>query len=372
MTAISPVRMPKWGLSMQEGKIVDWWKEQGATISEGDDLVDIETSKITNVFEAPQAGILRRIVADKDETVAVGGLIAVIAEADVADSEIDAFITDFQANFTPGEGDDDAAGAMALELVEANGARIQLGRAGAGEGVPIVLLHGFSGDLNNWLFNLDALKDVAPVIALDLPGHGGSTKDVGDGSLAALAATIGAALDALEVTKAHLVGHSLGASVAARLAADRPALAASLSLICPASFPGTQINEAFLDGVVSARRARDLKPFIEMLFADPSLVTKDMLEDMIKFKRLDGVDEALAILRDRLVAPGDAQALAADLSNIASATIIASRQDRIVGVPDEGALPAGFKTIWIDDAGHMPHLEKAAEVNAALKAAIGG
>ncbi len=119
--------------------------------------------------------------------------------------------------------------------------------------------------------------------------------------------------------------------------------------------------------MVEARRARDLKPFVEMLFADKSLVTKNMLEEMIKFKRLDGVEDALAVLRDRLVAADDAHALARDLAKIPSATVIVSKRDTIVAAPDASALPPGFKLAWIDSAGHMPHLEKAAEVNAILK-----
>ena len=48
------------------------------------------------------------------------------------------------------------------------------------------------------------------------------------------------------------------------------------------------------------------------------------------------------------------------------------REDRIVGAPDEAALPAGFKVAWIAGAGHMPHLEKSAEVNALLAGQVSG
>jgi pyruvate dehydrogenase E2 component (dihydrolipoamide acetyltransferase) len=108
-----------------------------------------------------------------------------------------------------------------------------------------------------------------------------------------------------------------------------------------------------------------------MLFADPSAVTRDMTDDMIKYKRLDGVEEALAAIRDRMVAGDDGRALASDLANISGPVhVIASKGDQIVGMPDKSALPANFKLHEIDDAGHMPHLEKAAEVNALLLAAV--
>jgi pyruvate dehydrogenase E2 component (dihydrolipoamide acetyltransferase) len=366
MAAVTPLRMPKWGLSMQEGKIVSWWKQEGAAIAEGDELVDIETSKITNVYEAPSGGTLRRIIAQEGETLPVGSLIAVVADAEVADAEVDAFITEFQANFTPGVDVEEGAGGLRLETVDAAGRAIALGRAGEGSDPPVVLLHGFAGDMNNWLFNIEALAANRPVIALDLPGHGSSSKDVGDGSLSLMSTIVKAALDAIGVGRIHLVGHSLGADIAARFAADNFAQVTSLTLICPASLPGNKISEEFLTGVIEASRARDLKPFVEMLFDDPSIVTKEMIEDMIRFKRIDGVEDALKRLRDRLVEEANAALLSSDLSKIPAATVIASRDDKIVGVPDESALPQAFKLIWIEGASHMPHLEKSADVNAIL------
>jgi pyruvate dehydrogenase E2 component (dihydrolipoamide acetyltransferase) len=370
MAVVTPVRMPKWGLSMQEGAIVDWWKSEGATVAEGEDLVDIETSKITNVCESPVAGVLRKIVAQPGETLPVGALIAVVADAEASDADVEAFITDFQASFVPPETDAESEEALKLSTVDAGGRTIRIGRAGPADGVPVVLIHGYSGDLNNWLFNIEALSEVAPVIALDLPGHGGSSKDVGDGSLKTLADIVARALDALGVTEAHLVGHSLGAAVAARLAIDHTGIARTLTLIAPAGFSQAAVSEEFLSGVIDAQRARDLKPVLEMLLADPAMVTKDMVEDVLKSKRVDGVEEALSVLRDRLVAGADAAALRGDLAALPGGLIIASKADRIVGPPDESALPPGFEVIWIEDAGHMPHLEKAAEVNALLTDAI--
>jgi pyruvate dehydrogenase E2 component (dihydrolipoamide acetyltransferase) len=370
MATVTAVRMPKWGLSMQEGAIVDWWKAEGAAVAEGDDLVDIETSKITNVCESPVAGVLKKIVAQPGETLPVGALIAVVADEAATDAEVEAFIADFQASYVPPAADEASAEALKLSTVDAAGRQIRVGRAGAADGAPVVLIHGYSGDLNNWLFNLETLAAIAPVIAIDLPGHGGSTKDVGDGSLKTLADTVAAALDALGVAEAHLIGHSLGAAVAARLAIDHSGIARSLTLIAPAGFSATGVSEAFLTGVIEARRAKDLRPVMEMLLADPAMVTKDMVEDVLKFKRVDGVEEALSALRDRLVAGEDAAALRADLAAIPAALIIASKSDQIVGAPDDTALPPGFRVVWIEGAGHMPHLEKAGEVNALLAEVI--
>src|SRR5271165_6714431 len=193
MPAVTPVKMPKWGLAMQEGAIVEWWKEEGATVAEGEDLVDIETSKITNVCESPAAGVLRKIIAGPGETLPVGALIGVVADADASQAQVEAFIADFQMNYIPPARDDEGAQMLRLSTVDAGGRTLRVGRAGPEQGTPVVLIHGYSGDLNNWLFNIEALAAVAPVIALDLPGHGGSSKDVGDGSLKSLADTIAAA-----------------------------------------------------------------------------------------------------------------------------------------------------------------------------------
>lgn len=366
MADLTPVRMPKWGLSMQEGAIVDWWKREGDAVTEGEDLVDIETSKLTNVCEAPAAGVLRRIVAQPGETLPVGALIAVIAEAGAGDAEIDAFVTDFQANFVPEAADEEGGSGLALTTVHTALGPVRVGRAGPEGETPFVLIHGYGGDMGNWLFNLEALSAAHPVIALDLPGHGGSAKTVGDGSLTALAGAVGEALDAAGVGRAHLVGHSLGGAVAARLAADRPGLATSLTLVCPAHLPGTTLSEDFLTGLIEAQRARDLKPVLGLLLADPHAVSRDMVEDMLRFKRTDGAEEALAALRDAMLAGADRAALAADLARLPAALVIASHADRIVGAPDPAALPAGWRVVFVDGAGHMPHLERAAEVNALL------
>lgn len=75
------VVMPKWGLTMKSGKIARWLVEEGAQISAGMPLLEVETDKITNVVEAPADGVLLEIVEAAGSTVPVMEVIARIGEA---------------------------------------------------------------------------------------------------------------------------------------------------------------------------------------------------------------------------------------------------------------------------------------------------
>jgi pyruvate dehydrogenase E2 component (dihydrolipoyllysine-residue acetyltransferase) len=117
---VHPITMPKWGIEMQEGTITAWQVAPGQRVARGDALLDVETEKIVNCVEAPVDGTLRRVIADVGETHTVGALLAVIAEPDVDDAEIDGFIQGFRpadASFEPqsepGDSPVSAAGAAA-------------------------------------------------------------------------------------------------------------------------------------------------------------------------------------------------------------------------------------------------------------------
>jgi pyruvate dehydrogenase E2 component (dihydrolipoamide acetyltransferase) len=80
---------------MEEGEISEWRVAVGDRIAVGDELVDIETSKIVNAAESPVAGTLVRIVGEVGQTLKVGMLLGVVASGDTTDSAIDAFIAGF-------------------------------------------------------------------------------------------------------------------------------------------------------------------------------------------------------------------------------------------------------------------------------------
>jgi pyruvate dehydrogenase E2 component (dihydrolipoamide acetyltransferase) len=368
VTSIIAVTMPKFGLAMTEGKVVSWAKEEGAVVSVGEELADIETTKITNTYESPVAGVLRRHVAREQEDLPVGALIAVIADRFVSAGEIDAFIEQFQAEFAtrPVEIEDTAA--QGPRTVDVGGRLLRYLETGTEhEGRPVILLHGFGGDLNNWLFVQPALSERHRVIALDLPGHGGSAKDVGAGDLATLAKAVLGVLAALDVPKAHLVGHSLGGAVALRAALDSPSHVASLSLIAPAGL-GEEIDEDFTRDFITANRRKLLQPVLAKLFADPSLVSHDMMEDLLRFKRLDGACEALTTIRTANFAGGQRENLRGRLGELGDTPVqvIWGAEDQIVPARHAEGLPPTVRTRVLPGAGHMPHLEKASEVSRLL------
>ena len=92
MSDIYPIAVPKWGIEMVEGTITNWNKAEGDAISKGDEVFEMESDKIVNVWDSPVDGILRRVLVPAGEAHPVGALLGVIADASVADSDIDAFI----------------------------------------------------------------------------------------------------------------------------------------------------------------------------------------------------------------------------------------------------------------------------------------
>lgn len=95
MSDIYPIAVPKWGIEMVEGTINTWNKQEGDSIAKGDEVFEMESDKIVNVWDAPVAGVLRRIVAQEGDALPVGALLGVIASAEVDDAAIDAFIADY-------------------------------------------------------------------------------------------------------------------------------------------------------------------------------------------------------------------------------------------------------------------------------------
>lgn len=365
--AIHAITMPKWGMAMEEGTVTTWHRKIGSPISPGDEVVDAESTKAAAGIESAVAGILRRIVARPGDVVPVGGLVGVIAAPDVPEDMIDQFV----AAFARPETLRDAVAAPDSERLLVRGRRLNVLRTGEGS-TSVLLIHGFGGDLSSWQFNQPALAELpCSTIAFDLPGHGLSDPDVGSGSLADLVQVARDLIHQLALERPHLVGHSLGGAVAAALAIANPARFASISLIASAGL-GPEIDSSYISGFLAAKRRNDLRPVIARLFADERLVTRAMLEDLVRMKRIDGIEPALARIAESCFPSGKQAgwALRAALASLPiPVQVIWGAQDRII--PAQHAAGFAHATI-IEDAGHMVHIEKPAAVNQLLRSMVKG
>ena len=360
--AIRPLTMPKWGLSMTKGKVVGWLIEEGTEIAPGLEIVDVETEKILSSVEGTTSGVLRRKIAHEGDVVQVGGLLGVIATPCVTDRQIDQYIEDFQASYTP-ENVEEEDGGPVFQTADVDGFRINYLRRGE-ESKSAILLHGFGGDLNTWMFNQEALAARHSVYALDLPGHGRSSKQVREGSVAEFVKVLEGFMDSIGASRVHLVGHSMGGAIASMFALNNPEHCLSLTLIASAGL-GFEINGAYIEGFVSARRRNEIRPQLENLFADSKLITRQLVDDMLKYKRLDGVESALRTIAGQFCS-ADRQ-LVIMREQIADLRIpilvLWGSEDKILPVSHSLNLPTHIRAEIFEGSGHMVHMEASSRLN---------
>ncbi len=75
------VVLPKWGLTMEEGTLVSWLKEEGDRVETGEVIAEVETEKITTDLESPVSGVISKILVEEDtEDIPVGTPLCLIDE----------------------------------------------------------------------------------------------------------------------------------------------------------------------------------------------------------------------------------------------------------------------------------------------------
>jgi pimeloyl-ACP methyl ester carboxylesterase len=125
----------------------------------------------------------------------------------------------------------------------------------SGNALPVVLVHSLAGNTAHWSAQLAHLRETRRAVALDLRGHGRSAAPQdGDYSISAMAADIGAVVNALDLRRFVLVGHSMGGGAALSYAGLHPERVAGLLLLDPIG-DGTQLSASDVTGFLEGLRS---------------------------------------------------------------------------------------------------------------------
>jgi pyruvate dehydrogenase E2 component (dihydrolipoamide acetyltransferase) len=253
------------------------------------------------------------------------------------------------------------------QSVRLAGREIQYKEMGSGEPA-LILLHGLSGDLNGWALNQRVLAADRRVIAIDLPGHGRSTRDIGDGTAPVLAAMLADLPDALGLERFHLLGLSFGGAIALDLAsilADRRDRRLESLTCLSAGGLGTAVNTDFIYAYLRAETRDAMQAALSQVFHDERMVN----DAMVYYGLLGRADPAFRDGIETMITANftgqrqrfDYTGTARDLS--VPVNVIWGRQDRIIPVEHGEALADSRPVHIFDECGHMPNVEMADRFN---------
>lgn len=252
----------------------------------------------------------------------------------------------------------------------------------AGPGETVLLIHGIGGGADDWAKTIPLLTQRGHrVVAIDLPGHGGSDKGRADYSLGALASVVRDLVEYLECGPAIVVGHSLGGGVGMQFTYQFPSLSTGLVLICSgglgdevapwlraASLPGSQ---AVFAGIGSQRTNASLTwltRHLSRIGIEPQTLTPESLDRLRRFGDTQTRNAFLATLRgvvdirgQRVTALGKLQAIDNRI------LIIWGAVDPVI--PVEHAYRAAeqiqhCELVVFPRIGHEPHIEDPVRVAA--------
>lgn len=403
------VIFPKVSLDQETGCIARWLIEEGAVVAIGDILFEVDNDKAAVEVEAPAGGVIRGLVGS-GEILSTGDTVAQIYATgeDATEVPVSSGVTIAHAPSNAGVAPPVMEGQrppnptpLARKLARDRGISIEgligtgprgriqkadvLAAAGKsqvapavgapsvsaarilhtawlrdGDGIPVVMLHGFSGDLNNWRGLWAGGRSRWPALGIDLPGHGQSPRDI-PADLDDLAGQVERTLAALDIGPMVLAGHSLGAAVATRLARRSLVDVRGLCLFAPAGL-GPEIHAPFVEGVLRAQSAESLRPWLELLVDDPSVISEAFLRAVESQRRDRELTQAMQDFAKRFLPDGTQRfSIAGDLAAIKDLVrIVFGRQDRILPFSATHRLPENVALHAVGDCGHMPHIEKPA------------
>jgi len=226
-----------------------------------------------------------------------------------------------------------------------------------GEGRPLVLVHGFGGELNTWRPLVASLRTNRPVLAIDLPGHGASPP-LQAPSLARLAEAVAGTLADERLSGIDLIAHSLGAAIATELADSAALDIRSLFLMAPAGL-GPDINGDFLAGFNRARSERSLAPWLRLLVSDAQALSPSFISATARLRQDDDVVRAQADLAQALFPDGtQAFSIRAALERLdIPVRVVFGTDDRIIPAHHAAGLPGLVAVHALRGIGHMPYVE---------------
>ncbi len=261
----------------------------------------------------------------------------------------------------------------------------------AGEGDHcFVLVHGMGGRWQHWLEAIPTLARHGRVLAIDLPGFGGSER-VSRPSLDGFADVAAALARQLGEQRVVLVGHSMGGPIAVRFAARHADIAEAIVLVGGATFQfsellglrkvarfavqrpretvaiATEIATAGLPAPPSLRRLIVRSPRLRKLVLAPYVLRPGALPADAAALIVDGAGAPGVLGAVRAVARADPRAGIGEVS--CPILSLAAREDRIVPLADTEAFGREVpraRTVVFDGCGHMPMLERPRALNAEL------
>ena len=265
-------------------------------------------------------------------------------------------------------------------FVEVDG--ILLHHIHAGEGRPVVLIHGLVGSAANWRRNIDALSGDASVYAIDLANMGQSARVLGlDTSLAATADRVAAWMNSAGLDCADIVGHSHGGAIAMMLAARHPERVRSLVLFAPAnpySNAGDTLIRIYSTGF--GRSLARVGPYLPRraqlfllgrMYGNPKRIVEETLDGYVAGSRIPGtVDHVLGIVRGWHTEMAALKAILPSIAHLPTLLIWGDR-DRAVSVASglhlHRDLP-GSELMVVPGSGHLVFQELPEETNHAMGA----
>ena len=235
-----------------------------------------------------------------------------------------------------------------------------------GEGYPVVLLHGFLENIHIWDDFITFLKPDFKVIAVDLPGFGKTSVFSENHTMAFMADAVKAVLDAENIVKTVLVGHSMGGYVSLAFAKKFPDILDGMVLFHSQAAgdneEGRQNRSRTIE-IVQKDHKDFIARFIPLLFAEENVMRFakeiDHLRQMSFQTPKQGVMAALAGMRDR----EDSLGLLKN-ANFPLFFVVGKQDSRIPveKIMPQITLPAHAEVIILDKTGHMGFVEAPAKI----------